>query len=77
MLFDLIDSDFNGGSEKKINKNAFWSNNPKIKSFFTKTSLKRTTKVLIEILYFIVGNALLLQIVVILKQIDPAPFVEK
>ena len=49
-------------------------NNPKTKSFFNKTSLKRTVRFLIEHSYFTVSNVHLLQIVCIPMVIEPAPF---
>lgn len=55
-------------------KNAFWSNKPKTKSFFTKNSLKKTVQFLIESLYFAVGNGLLIQTVSIPIRIDRATF---
>ena len=55
-------------------KNAFWSNKPKTKSFFTKNSLKKTVQFLIESLYFAVGNVLLIQTVSIPIRIDRATF---
>ena len=47
VLFVLIDFGLNGRSKKKTDfslKNAFWSNKPKIKSFFSTISLKRTVQ---------------------------------
>ena len=70
VLFDLIYFGFNGGWKKQIDfswKNAFWSNKLKTKSFFTKTTLKRTV-------LFVVGDVLLVQTVSIPMGIDPAPF---
>ena len=61
-LFDLINFDFNRSSKKKKKdfslQNLFWSNKPKTKFFFTKTSLKRTMQFLTENSYFSVGNVL-------------------
>ena len=62
VLFDFIDFGFNGGSKKKIDfslKNAFWLSKPKSKSFFTKTSLKRTKQFLIDNQYFSVDSVVL------------------
>ena len=60
VLFDLINFDFNRSSKKKdfSLQNLFWSNKPKTKSYFTKTSLKRTMQFLTENSYFSVGNVL-------------------
>ena len=61
VLFDLINFDFNRSSKKKKDfslQNLFWSNKPKTKFFFTKTSLKRTMQFLTENSYFSVGNVL-------------------
>ena len=52
----------------------FWSSKPKTKSFFTKTSEKRTMQFLIENSYFIVVDVLLLQTAGIPMGIEPGPF---
>ena len=55
-------------------KNAFWPNNPKTKSLFTKSSLKITVQFLIENSHFTVGDVILLQTVDIPMGIGPVPF---
>lgn len=76
VLFDLIGFCFNESFKKVIFclKNAFWSNNPKTKSLFTKSSLKITVQFLIENSHFTVGDVILLQTVDIPMGIGPVPF---
>ena len=74
VLFYTTDFDFSGGSKKKkiILKKSFWFNKSETKSFFTKTSFKKTVQFCTENSYLTVGTVLLLQAVGIPIGIDPA-----
>ena len=77
-LILLIDFAFDGGDKDYIrvgpNGEAFWGKKVKGKVGFTKSSLIKATKHLIENCYFDIGNLTLKQDIGIPMGIDPAPF---
>ena len=77
-LTDVIDFAFDGGNSKYINithhGRAVWGKKAKHSVSFSRHSLKRAVKHLIQNCYFTVGNIVLRQAIGIPMGIDPAPF---